>query len=285
VFTLVFLCVLCVEKNIAVLLDPTHVASLLLLGAAAGFAAGLMGVGGGMLLVPFLTAIFSAQQFPHEHVIHMAVATSLAVILFTSVSSVRAHHQRGAVLWHVVRVLAPGILVGSLAGAQVAALLPTVWLAYGFAAFLAFSATQMLRDRTPTGQRELPRAPGMVAAGIVIGVLSSLVGGGGGFISVPFMVWCNVRIHNAIATSAALGFPIAAAGTIGYIVAGWRAPGLPAGSAGYVYLPALAAVASASVLTAPLGARVAHALDTRLLKRVFACLLYLLAAYMLTKAL
>jgi uncharacterized membrane protein YfcA len=143
------------------LLDLPHIASLLVLGALSGFAAGLMGVGGGMLLVPFLTAIFSAQQFAHQHVIHMAVATSLATILFTSVSSVRAHHRHGAVLWHVVRVLAPGILLGSLAGAHFAALWPTVWLAYAFALFLAFSATQMLRDTKPQAHRELPQATGM----------------------------------------------------------------------------------------------------------------------------
>jgi uncharacterized membrane protein YfcA len=267
------------------LLDFPHVASLLVLGAVAGFAAGLMGVGGGMLLVPFLTVIFSAQDFAQEHVIKMAVATSLATILFTSISSVRAHHQHGAVLWHVVRVFAPGLLLGSVAGAQVAALLPTVWLAFAFAGFIAFSATRMIVERKPHPQRELPKAPGMFAAGTVIGVLSSFVGGGGGFVSVPFMIWCNVRIHNAVATSAALGFPIAAAGTVGYVVAGWRTPGLPAGCAGFVYLPALAAVAATSIFTAPLGARVAHALDTRVLKRVFAGLLYVLAAYMLYKAL
>jgi uncharacterized protein len=244
-----------------------------------------MGVGGGMLLVPFLTVIFSVQGFPHDYVIHMAVATSLATIFFTSISSVRAHHRRGAVLWHVVRVLAPGILIGSLAGAHLAAFIPTLWLACAFAIFLAFSATQMLRDSKPKPHRELPPPAGMFAAGTVIGVLASVAGGGGAFVSVPFMVWCNVRIHNAIATSAALGFPIALAGTIGYIVAGWRTPGLPSGAAGFVYLPALAAVATASVFTAPLGARVAHTLDTRRLKRVFAALLYLLAAYMLTKAL
>jgi uncharacterized membrane protein YfcA len=267
------------------LIDPLHVASLLALGAAAGFTAGLMGVGGGMLLVPVLTAIFSAQQFAPELVIKMAVATSLATILFTSVSSVRAHHQRGAVLWQVVRVLAPGILIGSIAGAQIAALLPTTLLAYGFSFFLAFSGTRMLRESKPKAHRELPRAPGMFGAGVVIGGLASMVGGGGGFVSVPFMVWCNVRIQNAIATSAALGFPIAAAGTVGYIVAGWRVPELPAGSAGFVYLPAFGAVALASVFTAPLGARVAHTLDTKVLKRIFAGLLYLLASYMLYKAL
>jgi uncharacterized membrane protein YfcA len=267
------------------LLDLPHGAALLVLGALTGFAAGLMGVGGGMLLVPFLTVIFSAQGFAHEHVIKMAVATSLATILFTSVSSVRAHHQRGAVLWHVVRVLAPGILIGSLAGAQVAARLPTVWLAYAFALFIAFSATQMLLDRKPKAQRELPKPPAMFAVGAGIGLVSSFVGGGGGFVSVPFMVWCNVRIHNAVATSAALGFPIAVAGTTGYVIAGWHTPGLPPWSAGYVYLPALVTVAIASVLTAPLGAHVAHRLPTRLLKRIFACLLYALAAYMLSKAL
>lgn len=265
--------------------DLPHVASLLVLGAFSGFTAGLMGVGGGMLLVPVLTAIFTAQQFADEHVLHLAVATSLATILFTSVSSVRAHHQRGAVLWHVVRVLAPGILVGSLIGAQLAALLPTGLLAYAFAGFLAFSGTQLLRDSKPKPHRELPRMPGMLAAGGTIGLLASVVGGGGGFVSVPFMVWCNVRIHNAVATSAALGFPIAAAGTIGYVLAGWRAPGLPPGAAGFVYLPALATVATVSVFTAPLGARVAHSLDTKVLKRIFAALLYVLSAYMLAKAL
>jgi uncharacterized membrane protein YfcA len=266
------------------LIDWTLAAALLALGAATGFAAGLLGIGGGMLLVPFLTLLFDARRFPPEHVVRMAIATSLATILFTSVASVRAHHQRGAVLWPVARVLAPGILLGSLAGAQVAGRLPTFWLALAFAVFVAFSATQMLADRKPAPHRELPRAWGMFGAGGAIGFLSSLVGAGGGFISVPFMVWCNVRIHNAVATSAALGFPIAAAGTIGYIVAGLNVPALPPGSVGFIYVPALIAVVAASVLTAPLGARVAHALDVKRLKRVFAVLLYLLAAYMLYKA-
>lgn len=266
------------------MIDWTLTAALLVLGAATGFAAGLLGIGGGMLLVPFLTLLFSARQFPLEHIVHMAIATSLATILFTSLSSVRAHHQRGAVLWPVARVLAPGILLGSLIGAQLAGRLPTFWLALAFGVFVAFSATQMLADRKPAPHRELPNALGMFGAGNAIGFLSALVGAGGGFISVPFMVWCNVRIHNAVATSAALGFPIAAAGTVGYVVAGWGAPGLPPGSVGFIYLPALIAVAIASVLTAPLGARVAHALDVKRLKRVFAVLLYLLAAYMLFKA-
>ena len=264
-------------------MEPGYIGALLLLGAATGFAAGLLGIGGGMLMVPFLTLLFSARGYPPQHLVHMAIATSLATILFTSVSSVRAHHEHGAVLWRVAALLAPGILLGSLVGAQIAGRLPTFWLSMVFAVFVGFSAVQMLLDRKPKPTRELPKSAGMFGVGTVIGFISSLVGAGGGFISVPFMVWSNVKIHNAVATSAALGFPIAAAGTVGYIVAGMSDAGLPSGTLGFVYLPALVAIAAASVLTAPLGARVAHALDTKPLKRVFAILLILLAAYMAYK--
>lgn len=264
-------------------MDWPNIVGLVALGAATGFAAGLLGIGGGMLLVPFLTFIFTARGFPSEHVVHMAIATSLATILFTSVSSVRAHHQRGAVLWNVVKVLAPGILLGALIGAQIAGRLPTFWIALVFAIFVGGSALQMLRDRKPRPSRELPGPAGMFGVGNGIGFISSLVGAGGGFISVPFMVWSNVKMHQAVATSAALGFPIAAAGTVGYIVAGRDVAGLPAYSAGFIYLPALIAVALTSVLTAPLGARAAHALDVKPLKRIFALLLFVLAAYMLAK--
>jgi len=265
-------------------MDPTLVAMLLVLGAVVGFAAGLLGIGGGMLMVPFLTLLFTAQKFAPQHIVHMAIATSLATIMFTSISSVRAHHKRGAVLWPVALRLAPGILVGSLAGAQVASALPTRTLALVFALFVGFSATQMLLDRKPKPSRQLPGTAGMFGAGGAIGVASAIVGAGGGFLSVPFMTWCNVRIHNAVATSAALGFPIAAAGTAGYVIAGWHLTGITPGAVGYIHVPALLTLAAASVLTAPLGARVAHALDTRRLKRVFALLLYLLAGYMLYKA-
>jgi uncharacterized membrane protein YfcA len=262
-------------------MDWTLIAGLLVLGAATGFAAGLLGIGGGMLMVPFLTFIFTLRGYPEQHLVHMAIATSLATILFTSISSVRAHHQRGAVLWNVVKVLAPGILLGSLIGAQIAGRLPTLWVSLIFAVFVGFSSLQMLLNRKPRPTRELPRALGMFTAGTIIGVISSFVGAGGGFISVPFMVWSNVKIHNAVATSAALGFPIAAAGTIGYVLAGHGQSGLPAGTLGFVYLPALLTIALASVVTAPLGAKVAHSLDTRPLKRIFALLLAVLAAYML----
>lgn len=265
-------------------MDGSLIAILLLMGMGGGFAAGLLGIGGGMVLVPFITMIFSARHFPPELVVHMAIATSLGTILFTSLSSVRAHHAHGAVLWPVARRLAPGILLGSWIGPWIGKQMNTTLLALVFAVFVAFSATQMLVEKKPSAHRELPGPLGMSAAGAGIGIVAGLVGAGGGFISVPFMSWCNVRIHNAVATSAALGFPIALAGTLSNVYFGWNAPGLPAGSLGYIYVPALAVIALASVTMAPLGARAAHRMAVAPLKRIFAGVLYALAGYMLWKA-
>ena len=265
------------------LLEPLLIAELALMGACAGFLAGLLGIGGGMIMVPFMTIILEAKDFPAEYVVKMAVATSLATICFTSLSSVRSHHKHGAVLWPVARVLAPGILVGALVGAQIAAALPTRVLGWVFSLFIAYSATQMILDRKPKPTRTLPGSWGMFGMGNVVGLLSSVVGAGGAFVSVPFMTWCNVRIHQAVATSAALGFPIALAGTLGYIWAGRGLPDMPPGAFGYLYLPGLLVIAATSILTAPLGARTAHRMDIRPLKRAFGVVLYLLAAYFLMR--
>ena len=262
-------------------IEPRLILELLLLGAGTGFLAGLLGIGGGMLMVPFVTFILTSKGFPAEYTVKMAVATSLATICFTSLSSVRAHHRRGAVLWPIVRVLAPGIVLGSLVGAQVAVALPGKVLSVLFAAFVAFSATQMFLDRKPKPTRTLPGPLGTFGVGGVIGLLSSLVGAGGAFVSVPFMTWCNVKIHDAVGTSSALGFPIALAGTLGYVWAGQGMPQMPPGSIGYLYLPGLVVIALASMSTAPLGARLAHSMDIRPLKKVFASVLYVLAAYFL----
>ncbi|MDD2846083.1 MAG: sulfite exporter TauE/SafE family protein [Rhodoferax sp.] len=262
------------------------ITQLATLGLATGFLAGLLGIGGGMLMVPFITYMLGQQQVAPDLAVKMAIATSMATILFTSLSSVRAHHQRGAVRWDLVLRLAPGIVLGGLvASLGVFALLKGSFLAIFFGLFVGFSAFQMFLDRKPTPSRQMPGTGGQVAAGSAIGFVSGLVGAGGGFISVPFMVWCNIPIHNAVATSAALGFPIALSNVLGYVVGGQSVQGLPPASWGYVWLPALAVIASCSVLTAPLGARAAHQLPVRLLKRVFALLLLSLAGYMLWKGL
>ena len=263
-------------------IEPQLIAELALLGVATGFLAGLLGIGGAMIMVPFVTIVLTHRDYPAEYTVKMAVATSLATICFTSLSSMRAHHKRGAVLWSVVALLAPGIIVGSLLGAQISAALPAKSLGVLFAVFIAFSATQMLLDRKPEATRTLPGPIGMFGAGGIIGIVSSIVGAGGAFISVPFMTWCNVKIHNAVGTSSALGFPIALAGTAGYLWAGRGLPAMP-GSIGFIYLPGLIAISAASVLIAPLGARTAHRMDIRPLRRLFAFVLYAIAAYFILR--
>ena len=257
---------------------------LLAIGCIVGFLAGLLGVGGAMTMIPVLTAIFAGEGFPPEHVVHIAIATSLATILFTSISSMRAHARRGAVLWRVVWALSPGIVVGSFAGPQIVAHMSAALVAALFAGFTGIAGAQMLLNREPRAARELPGRPGLFGVGAAIGVVSSMVGAGGAFISVPFMIWCNVRVHNAVATSAAIGFPISVAGTLGYVVAGLQQPSLPPLTIGYVNLPALGGIVVASMLTAPVGARLAHRWPVARLRRAFAFLLFAICAYMLWKA-
>lgn len=253
----------------------------LALGAFAGFFAGLLGVGGGAIMVPILTSIFLAEGFPKSEVVHLALGTSMAAIIFTSISSLRAHHAHGAVLWKVVRGMTPGILFGTFGATFVAALLPTRPLTIFFACFISYVAVQMLLNIKPKPHRDLPGAFGLGAVGLGIGGVSALVAIGGGSLSVPFMSWCNVKAHNAIGTSAALGLPIAVAGAIGYLVNGWGHPGLPPLTAGFIYLPALVLVTVVSTLVAPFGARLAHRLPVATLKRVFAGVLVALVVKML----
>lgn len=257
---------------------------LLILGLASGFLAGLLGIGGGMVLVPLLTIIFTSFGFPNEHIIHMAIATSLAVIFFTSLSSAYAHHKRGAVLWPAAFMLIPGVLIGSWIGPTIAAYLNSQVLAGIFGLFVIVAAIRMLYKKKSTAKGNLPNKAGMTAAGLGIGTLSGLVGAGGGFITVPFLIWRSVPIHNAVATSAVMGFPIALSGSLSNIFNGWNLNGLPAGSLGYIYLPALLCVASASIFSAPLGARTAHRMPVQKLRAIFAYMLFALALYMLWKS-
>lgn len=252
-----------------------------LLGCFAGFIAGLFGVGGGLTIVPLLFMIFSAQGFPPEHVMHLALGTSMATIVVTSISSMRAHHAHGAVRWEIVRTMAPGLVLGTLSGSLFASIVPTRPLAFVFAAIVYYASIQTILDVKPKPTRVLPRTAWLFLVGSVIGIVSSLVAAGGGFLSIPYMVWHNVTIHHAVGTSAALGFPIAVAGSVGYIAAGLNATGLPPLSLGYIYLPAFVGVSAMTMLIAPLGAKTAHRLPVKQLKRAFGVFLALLATKML----
>ena len=253
----------------------------LAIGVAVGFLAGLLGIGGGMVMVPMLVFVFTAKGFPAQHMMHLALATALATIAFTSLSSVRAHHRHGGVDWAVARAMAPGIVAGSLVAALVAGLVPTRPLAVFFTGFMFYAAAQMLVELKPKASRELPGAAGLLGAGAAIGAVSSFLAAGGAFLSIPFLAWCNVPLRRAIGTAAANGFPIAVAGTIGYVAQGLRAKGLPEWSFGYVYLPALALIVAASMPMAPLGARLAHRLPVKQLRVVFALMLFALGLRML----
>jgi uncharacterized membrane protein YfcA len=255
----------------------------ILVGCVAGVLAGLLGVGGGIIIVPMLDICFTIQHFPHESIMHLALGTSLASIMFTSISSFWNHHKRGAVRWDVVRRVTPGILAGTFGGACVAAVMSTEFLKIFFVIFLFYVSFQMFADKRPNPSRDFPGLPGMFGVGGIIGVVSSLVGIGGGSLSVPFMIWCNLAVHQAIGTSAAIGFPIAVAGALGYIYNGFGVTNLPPHSLGYVYLPALVGIVGASMLTAPLGVRLAHALPVYKLKRGFAMLLFIMGLRMLYK--
>ncbi len=267
-------------------LGATLVAELLLLGAIAGFLAGLLGVGGGMLLVPFMTFLLAQRGVEASMAVKMAIATSGATILFTSLSSLSAHHRHGTVRWPLVARLAPGILVGGVAaGGGAMALLKGQVLGLIFAAFNVVMAVRMLRGSDARAGRTLPGTAGLVGAGGVIGFMSGLLGAGGAFLSVPFMTWCSVPMRQAVGTSAALGFPIAVASTLGYLVGGWGLPAALPGAFGFLYLPGIAIVALASVATAQLGARTAQRMPVQRLRRVFALLLFALAGYMAWKSL
>ena len=249
------------------------VVAYLALGAVAGIIGGLLGLGGGIVIVPALLLVFIQQGFPTESLMHLAVATSLATIVFTSVSSTWAHHRKLAVDWKIVRFLAPGIVLGAFLGAVIADRTDSDSLRVLFGIFEVLVALQIWTGITPGAMRQLPRKPGMIFAGGGIGMLSTILGIGGGTLTVPFLLWCNVNIRNAVATSAACGFPIALAGCIAMIITGWNRPGLPENTLGYVFWPAALGILVTSILTAPMGARLAHRLPVQTLKRIFAIVL------------
>ena len=254
----------------------------LCLGAVVGFFAGLFGIGGGLIMVPVLSFLFSAQDFPSDRIMHLALGTSMAAIIFTSLSSLRVHHINGAVNWNIVRLFTPGIIFGTFCGAALVNSLSGMCLSIFIILFIYYAATKMWVNSATSPSRNLPGKAGMFAAGWIIGGMSSLVAIGGGILTVPFLSACNVRLQHAIGTAAAIGFPIAIVGTASYIVVGIvQSQELPEYSLGYIYLPALVGIVIFSVVSASIGAKVVHITQTATIRRVFVILLYVLGTKML----
>ncbi|MDQ7004624.1 MAG: sulfite exporter TauE/SafE family protein [Ghiorsea sp.] len=251
------------------------------LGLIVGFFAGLLGIGGGGIMVPLLVMIFTYQGFAETQLVHMALGTSMASIVLTSMSSAYHHHKHGAVRWDVWKKMFFGLLLGTFALSFFINDLSKNFLAIFFSVFMTYVAMQMFLNIKPQPHRTLPHRFGLGLVGFAIGGTSALVAIGGGTMSVPFLTWCNIKVQHAIATSAALGVPIALAGAMGYAMSGWEHEGLPIYSVGYVYLPAVLLVSLVSVLTVPWGVRLSHRLPVDMLKKVFAVLLLLLALKML----
>ena len=258
---------------------------LMLCGSISGFLAGLLGIGGGMILVPFMILVFNHLGFNQEVIVHMAIATGMATILFTTSSAIWAHHKHGSIDWKLVASLSPGMIFGGLiGGSELFEALKTSWLSLFFAIFIVYTSIQMLLNKKPTAGRDLPGVIGLFSFGTFAGALASLVGAGGAFITVPFMLWCNVKPHTAMATSSGLGLPVSLAATIGYMYGSWGNPNLPSGSLGFVYLPAVACIVIVSIFTAPFGAKMARKLNVAQLKRVFGIMLFFLAAFMFNES-
>ena len=253
----------------------------LLMGLFVGFFAGLLGIGGGLILVTLMVYMFTVQEFPADRLLHLALSTSIASIVFTSISSLRAHHKHGAVRWDILRIAVPGLIAGTLFGTFVADQMKSKYLAIFFVIFVYYSAVQMFANVKPKPTRQLPGKIGMTVVAIIVGIVSSLVGVGGGVMTIPLMSLCNVPMRQTIGTSAALGLPIAIAGTVGFIVTGLGKDHLPPLTVGYVYLPALVGIVIGTFVTVPWGAKAAHTLPVTTLKKIFAVILFILATKML----
>lgn len=246
----------------------------LALGSIAGLMAGLLGVGGGLVIVPSLIFMFSKQGFSPEVLTHMAIGTSLATIVFTSLGSIRTHNRHEAVCWNLFFTLGIGIVIGAMVGAFVADLLHGRMLQMLIGCFAILVSIQMGLSLKPRASRDLPGSGTMVSSGVVIGSVSSVFGIGGGSLTVPLLVFFNVPIRQAVGTSAACGLPIAMAGALGFMLMGLGEKALPSMSTGYIYWPAFFGIIMASVIFAQLGARLAHKIPTDILRKIFALLLF-----------
>jgi uncharacterized membrane protein YfcA len=267
------------------MLEIQWLISFLLLGGVVGFMAGLLGIGGGGIMVPVLTSIFILQGVPVDKVMHLALGTSMASIIVTSFSSLRAHHSKSTIIWKVVQTMVPGIILGTFFATFLVAYMSSIYLAVFFALFMAFVAFQMYLNKQPKPTRKLAGNIALVSVSSGIGAISALVSIGGGSMTVPYLMWQNVDVKKAIACSAAIGFPLSITGTLGYVINGWGIDSGISYCVGFIYYPAVILISITSYITAPYGVMLAHKLDVSVLKKVFALLLILLSIKMITSIL
>jgi uncharacterized membrane protein YfcA len=261
------------------------VLSFLLLGSVVGFMAGLLGIGGGGIMVPVLTTIFLHQGVPVNNVVHLALGTSMASIIMTSISSLRAHNAKQGVIWKIVRKMSVGIILGTFLATFLASYASSLYLAIFFAIFMAYVSVQMFLNKKPKPDRELAGNTGLFITGSGIGAISALVSIGGGSLTVPYLTWQNIEIKKAIGTSAAIGLPISISGTFGYLINGLSFPSPDKYMFGFVYLPAVLLISIASFVTAPYGVNLVHKLPVSIIKKIFALLLIILSLKMISSIL
>lgn len=259
--------------------------SLLVVGAIAGFLSGMLGIGGGGMVVPIVLWSLSKQGIQGAHSQHLAVGTSFAIMVFTTFSSALAQQKKKAVRWDVVKRMAPAMVAGSLFGSLLAGRIPTFGLQMLFVIFCYSVALKNLMHLNPKPAARLPGTVATAATGGLFGILSSWVGIGGGSLSVPFMMYCRVPVHQAVATSSVLAWPIAVSGAVGYLVSGWQEQGLPTGAVGFWYMPCIVVLGVCTMLFAPMGVKVAHRLPSDSLKRAFGGLMLIIGTQMLWKLL
>lgn len=263
------------------ILDIQTVVLFLMLGAFVGFMAGLLGLGGGGIMVPAFVAIFMAQGVCSDEVVHLALGTSMMSMVITTFSSFRAHYAKDGVIWDIFRKMTGGVILGTFLATFLAARLDSIYLALFFTVFMSVVTVRTVLDIKPKPDKKIPSTANLFGAGTIIGAISAMMSVGGGAFTVPYLTAHNIDIKKAIGTSAAIGFPIALSGTIGFMINGWSETALDSWQMGYVYLPAVLFVSIMGAFTAPLGVRVAHSLPTDILKKLFALLLVVLSFKML----
>lgn len=243
------------------------------LGAIVGFMAGLLGIGGGLIIVPALLYLLPWVGIESSQLTHVAIATSLASIILTSFSSATAHHKRGNVPWELFKPMFPGIIVGALASGFISEKIASEHLQQAFSIFVILMAIQMAFPFKPKANSKVPAFAIMFIVSMFIAVIAGLMGIGGGVLLVPFLSYCGLQMRQAFGFSSVTGFFIAIAGSIGYVIAGLNAPDLPEGTIGFIYLPALVGIVMSSMIIAPIGVKAASVWPTSILKNIFAIFL------------